>query len=394
MSRPRLLTPRFALICLSGVVYFSALSLPLSVLPVMVESGLGGTSTQVGLSVGILGASAAIVRPIIGPLGDRHGRRVIIVVGALLVALHLGLLALADSITVVIGIRLLGGFGEAAVFVGLASAIQDLTPPERRGEAASYFSLTVYGSLAIAPAVGIAVAEATDFDTVWLIGTGLAVTAALIGTSAPGRPDPIPPRPVNRSYIHPAARRPATVLFLGLLGYTGFLAFIAVHAEEVGVDNPGTVFTVHAAIVIGLRFLGAQLPDRLGPTRTTAIALTTSVIALTVLGVWRQPAGVYTGSAIMGVAQSFIFPALFVLVVVNAPDEERSHAIGSFSIAFDLAFAAGGALMGMVADASDRPTAFLAAAGVSGLTLLLSRRILGDVTAAEPVSTAGPRSRR
>ena len=62
--------------------------------------------------------------------------------------------ALATTIPFVIGTRIIAGLGEAAVFVGLATAIQDLSPDDRRAEAASYFSLTIYGSLALGPPLG------------------------------------------------------------------------------------------------------------------------------------------------------------------------------------------------------------------------------------------------
>ena len=393
MRRRSLLTPRFILLCVSGTLYFFAFSLPLSVLPVWVESELGGSSTEIGISVGILGLSAAVLRPIIGPIGDRRGRRLLVVGGASIGALHLALLAVVDTIPLVVAARLLGGVGEAAVFVGLASAIQDLTPDDRRGEAASYFSLTIYGSLAIAPALGDQIVDATGFDSVWLMTAVLSALAAVLGLLAPGRPDPVPPRTQHR-YIHPAAIRPGVIIFLSLVGYTGFLAFAAVHAEDVGVAHPGTVFTLLAVVVMTLRVVAAQVPDRLGPIRMTTIALSFAVLGLTILGVWREPIGVYVGTAILGVAQTFIFPALFVLVVDRAPAEERSHAIGSFSMAFDLAFMAGGLFLGLIADLTDRPTGFLAVAAVSAVTLALSRRILGDVTPTERVEPAGPRSRR
>lgn len=393
MRRPPLLTPRFIIICLSGTLYFFAFSLPLSVLPIWVETELGGTSTQIGISVGVLGLSAAVLRPIIGPLGDRHGQRVLIVCGAIIGAVHLALLAMVDTIPLIVASRLLGGIGEAAVFVGLASTIQLLSPDDRRGEAASYFSLTIYVSLAVAPALGDKLVEATSFDAVWIFAAVLAALAAMIGSIAPGAPDPPPPR-IRQRYIHPAAVRPGVILFLALIGYTGYLSFAAVHAEDVGIANPGTVFTLLAVVVMTLRVVAAPLPDRLGSVLMTTAALSVSVVGMTVLGVWRAPAGVYMGTAILAVGQTFIFPALFVLVVDRAPAEERSHAIGSFSMAFDLAFMVGGLFIGVVADLTDRPTGFLAVAAISAVALVLSRRILGDVTTTERVATIGPRGRR
>jgi len=370
------------------------LNLTLSVLPLFVKEDLGGTSAQVGLAVGSFGIAAAMVRPIAGSIGDRHGRRRLIMGGAMIAGLGTAMLAFAGSIPAVVAMRMLAGFGEAGLFVGAASAIQDLSPADRRGEAASYFSLTIYGSVAIGPPLGEFVANNWTTDTTWLLAGALAISASLVGATAPGAPDELPTQTGPRKFLHPAALRPGIVMFLGLLGYTSFLAFAALHAAEVGIANTGTVFTVFAAVVLVLRIVAARLPDRLGPILTTRISLSFGIVGLLLLWAWRVPMGVYLGAATIAVAQTFLFPALFALVVDTAPDAERSHAIGSFSMFFDLAFGIGGPLIGLVADATDRPTGFLFAAVIATVGLASCGRIIGDVEPTIKVAEVGPRSRR
>jgi predicted MFS family arabinose efflux permease len=84
---------------------------------------------------------------------------------------------------------------------------------------------------------------------------------------------------------------------------------------------------------------------------------------------------------VMALGQCFLFPALFVLVVDRAPDAERSHAIGSFSVAFDLAIAVGGFLVGAVVALTDRPGGFLFCAAVAVGALALTGPVLGGVGA-------------
>jgi len=45
------------------------------------------------------------------------------------------------------------GLGEAALFVAAATLIADLSPPHRRAEAASYFSVAVYGGIGLGLAI-------------------------------------------------------------------------------------------------------------------------------------------------------------------------------------------------------------------------------------------------
>lgn len=392
--RPTLLTPRFVALVSGVTLYFLGLNMTLSVLPLFVEGDLGGTDAQVGIAVSSFGLAAACIRPIIGPLGDRHGRQRLIVSGAIVAGLATVATATATSLGMVIAFRALAGLGEAAVFVGAASAAQDLATDERRGEAASYFSLAIYSSLFLGPPLGEWISETFGTDTAWVLAGGLAVVAASTGIVAPGAPAEPPPKPERRVLIHRAALRPGAVLFLGLLGYTGFLAFAALHAEEVGIANTGTVFTVFALVIIFLRIFAAKLPDQLGPIRTSRISLSCGAIGLAVLAVWTEPVGVYVGAAILAVAQSFLFPALFALVVDDAPDAERSHAISTLSMFFDLAFGLGGPVIGLVSDTFDRSTAFAVSAGIATFALAMCGRILGDVTPSTSVREIGPRSRR
>ena len=392
--RPTLLTPRFVALVSGVTVYFLGLNMTLSVLPLFVEGELGGTDAQVGIAVSSFGLAAACIRPIIGPLGDRHGRQRLIVSGAIVAGLATIATATATSLGMVIAFRALAGLGEAAVFVGAASAAQDLATDERRGEAASYFSLAIYSSLFLGPPLGEWISETFGTDTAWVLAGGLAVVAASTGIVAPGAPAEPPPKPERRVLLHRAALRPGAVLFLGLLGYTGFLAFAALHAEEVGIANTGTVFTVFALVIIFLRIFAAKLPDQLGPIRTSRISLSCGAIGLAVLAVWTEPVGVYVGAAVLAVAQSFLFPALFALVVDDAPDAERSHAISTLSMFFDLAFGLGGPVIGLVSDTFDRSTAFAVSAGIATFALAVCGRILGDVAPSTSVREIGPRSRR
>lgn len=391
---PTLLTPRFVALVSGVTLYFLGLNMTLSVLPLFVEGELGGTDAQVGIAVSSFGLAAACIRPIIGPLGDRHGRQRLIVSGAIVAGLATIATATATSLGMVIAFRALAGLGEAAVFVGAASAAQDLATDERRGEAASYFSLAIYSSLFLGPPLGEWISETFSNDTAWVLAGGLAVLAASTGIVAPGAPAEPPPKPERRVLLHRAALRPGAVLFLGLLGYTGFLAFAALHAEEVGIANTGTVFTVFALVIIFLRIFAAKLPDQLGPIRTSRISLSCGAVGLAVLAVWTEPVGVYVGAAILAVAQSFLFPALFALVVDDAPDAERSHAISTLSMFFDLAFGLGGPVIGLVSDTFDRSTAFAVSACIATFALAMCGRILGDVTPSISVREIGPRSRR
>ena len=370
-----LFTARFALLCLCGLAYFMSLGLVYPVLPGFVENELGGGPVAVGLAVGGFGLSAAVARPLVGPLGDSKGRRYLVMWGCVLVGFGILGNLWATTVTVAVLFRLLTGLGEAAFFVGIAAAAQDMAPEHRRGEATSYFSVMVYGGLAAGPVLGEQLADSAGADAVWITGGVLCAVAIMLGAvSMPGRPEGARSGWPN-SFIHWPALRPALLLGLGLLGYSGFLAFIKLHVDDIGFPHAGAVFVTFAVCVIGLRILLARLPDRLGPQRTSTLSYVFSGSGLWILAFWPQIPGVFVGTVVLAMGQTFLFPALFVMAVQSAPINRRSQAIGTFSIAFDLAVGVGGLVLGGVAAASSYSTAFFAGGCFSVIALIVSRTV-------------------
>lgn len=392
-DRP-LLTPRFVVLVVGGLAYFAALGVLAPTLPKFVEDELGGTELAVGVAAGAFGLSAAILRPFVGTLGDRWGRRALAMGGSAIVAVSIAATVFATSVAAVIGLRLLTGLGEAAAFIGFAAAIQDLAPDGRRGEAASYFSVATYGGLALGPILGEALVD-TSWDAVWAAGAALGVLGALLALTAPGAaatravqeaaeasvPTDDVPAASGRvlRVLHRGALRPGAVLMVNLIGYAGFVAFIALHAEDVGIGNSGTVFAVFAAMVVALRIVAARVPDRLGAITTSSIATVLSATALTMLAVWQTPAGVYAATAVYALGQTFLFPALFAIAVESAHPADRSAAIGTFSMFFDLSVFVGGAVTGIAAAFGGEPAAFATGAVLCLVALGLVRPLLGPL---------------
>src|SRR6478752_7384191 len=82
-DQPPLMTGRFVVVMISGFCYFSAMGAMLPVIPRYVDKRLGGNDIAVGLAVGALAVGAILLRPIAGRAGDRFGRRVLMIGGAL-----------------------------------------------------------------------------------------------------------------------------------------------------------------------------------------------------------------------------------------------------------------------------------------------------------------------
>jgi MFS family permease len=197
-----LTTPAFLAVTLASLAYFTGDGVLIPAVPRYVQGPLAAGDVAVGLVVGAFSLSAFFLRPWVGGLGDRWGRRPLMVVGAgLFTASVLGYPA-ASSPAALAGLRLLTGAGEACFFVGALTAVADLAPARRRGEAMSFASLALYVGIGVGPLLGEVAIERSGFAAAW----------ALAGVAWPpprSRCWPPRPAPMTAARLRPA-RRPAT----------------------------------------------------------------------------------------------------------------------------------------------------------------------------------------
>ncbi|MFY9588925.1 MAG: MFS transporter [Actinomycetota bacterium] len=376
------MTAPFVLVVLSTFAYFLCVGMLLPTMPRFIEGPLGGTDIAVGLSGGVFSLAAVVLRPFAGRAGDRRGRRPLILYGSAIVAASVGATTLVESIPVLMIFRLTAGVGEAFFFVGAAAAVNDLAPEERRGEAVSLFSLSLYGGLSFGPILGESILDGSHFAAVWWIAAALAATATILGVrvrdARPDRGDGPPAR-----LLHPAAVLPGLVLFSAVWGFAAFSSFVTLYAiDDLGMSGARFVFFTYSFTVLLIRLFGARIPDILGSRRAATIATSTVGAGMLVIAIWQEPAGLYLGSFIFGIGQAFAFPALMTLAVRGAPAHERGAVVGTYSAFVDLAFGAGALSLGPVAHSLGYPATF-AVSGVIALAGLVLLR-------AKVRETAGP----
>ena len=177
---------------------------------------------------------------------------------------------------------------------------------------------------------------------------------------------------------------PGLVLGMGLFGFGGFNAFIALYALEVGLDGVGPLLALFAIVVVAVRSFGAKIPDRLGPARTVRLALVTLTVGLLTIGLWDAPVGLYAGTFVFSVGQALAFPAVMTLALSRTPADDRGAVAGTVTAFVDVAIATGAIALGAVADLSGYSAVFLVSATVAAAGLAVLQRVV----AASPAPAA------
>lgn len=375
----RLLTGTFVRLTVGELAYFSAAGVAIYALPPYVAGPVGSDTAGAGLAFGAFAVTALILRPVAGRLSDRVGRRPLLVGGALLAAVMMLLTALADTLPLVVALRLGVGVAEAAFFVAAFAALADVAPPDRMGEAFSYSSLGLYLGLTLGPPLGEVLVRSFGFTAAW---TGAAVlllvASALVHSIGETRPPRTPedegPTPLMLWTTVP----PALGFLTSVVAMGGFLAFASLHAQRVGVARTSLPLAVYGVVVVVCRVVFAKVPDRLPPLRLGATALVAIAAGMTTAAVWATPTGFLLAAVLMGLGVSFSTPAFFTAIFAAVRPSERGVASGTASACIDIGLGGGSIALGLMAQSHGIPWGFGVAAGValagSVWTLALSRR--------------------
>jgi MFS family permease len=397
-TRCRLVTRPFVAVTVATGAFFVYVGMLVPLLPAFIEDELGAGELGVGLSISAFALAAILVRPLIARLIETHGRRVVMVGGSLLAGVAGLLCATVDSLLSLLALRAIAGIGEAALFVGAATSIADMAPPDRRAEAASYFSVAVFGGIGIGPVIGEAVLADDRFQLAFVVAAGFTVLAALLSLAVPHRIETAvddadasaEPRVGLARFFHPAAVGPGLVLASGIAAFSVFSAFLPEHAKSIGLGGSGGLFVVYSIVCLVLRVAGARLPERLGARRSVSIAFVTIAVALAGLAAFPAAWALWSAAAVIGVGMAFMYPSLMALTVNRVDERERPAAISSFTMFFEIGTVAGGIALGTVAELLGKRSAFGAAVVVCAFGLWVLRAHVAPVTE-RPALAPSPR---
>ena len=359
----------------AALLAFLAIGAALPVLPAYVHGPLHAGDVSVGIVVGAFALTAVVCRPLAGRQADERGRRMVLVVGALVMALGGGLYVLASSVPALVAARLVVGAGEGAVYTAGATWAVDLAPEDRRGLALSIFGLAVWGGLSLGPLIGELLRSGLGYEAVWTITVLLPLAGATIAARLPEPGRELSARARRRltglAFIPRAAYRPGLALALANLGYAALAGFVVLHLRARGIGGGAIVFTAFAIAVFASRLVLSRLPDRAGAHRTAAAAGLLEALGLLIIAAAHSLPVALAGAIVIGVGFSMLFPSLALMVVGDVGEDRRGSALGAFTAFFDIGVGLGAPIAGATAALAGYPAVFvLAAAAALGTAAL------------------------
>ena len=319
----------------------------------------------------------AIASPIWGVLGDRYGRKPMLLRSMIGGAVTVGLIFFVRSPTELLILRLLQGATSGTVAAATALVAAE-TPRNRVGWALGVVTSAVALGGASGPVIGGLAGAAFGLRLVFL-GGGVLLLLSTVPVFFIVRESP------RRARVGPQVgtmdlirQRPGAVRALSvLIGAQGLINVCNSATQLLVVLRLLDMLTSGVAAVTGVAYglagiasSGAaifytQVTRRFGYVRTTALAAVMVAVAISLIAVAPWVAVVVAGVALNGLFSGVVIPATASMIGLETPPEAQSTVFGANASSVALGFSIGPAVGGGVAATAGVPAALIVMAGLA-----------------------------
>ena len=351
-----------------------------------IRHDLGGSDQTVGFVIGIFSFVALAARFLSGPLADRRGRKITILLGLTSCGLAGGAYLLPLGIAGAYLGRILQGFGEACLYTGAAAWAVELGGIHRGAQALGYVSSGIWGGISAGPVVGQWLGSFQHAALFQM--TAAAVALVLLSQIVE---DYVPSTHTRRrEWIPRRIIAPGVAVGFVNVHYPVIAGFLILHLAKHGNSGPAA-FSAYAFLILMSRFFLGGLPDRIRPEITFYGGLVAMAVGLILLAAAPPPPVAIGAAALLGFGFSFPWSSVAGTLLRNTPEGERGSVVGLLSAFYDLFVGVSSFAAGAIADHFGYAAAFVMAALAIGAAAVAGRSVFGarPETQVEELQEAG-----
>ncbi|AJK67692.1 MFS transporter [Corynebacterium marinum DSM 44953] len=381
-ARERLISPTFVLAWVVNFLQYLLFYLLVTTIALYAVREFAASQTASGLAASSFVIGATLGRIFCGYVIDTLGKRPVLLVSAVVIALTSTLYLVVDSLPLLIAVRIVHGCAYAFASTALMAIAQTAIPSRRRAEGTGYFALTSTLATAVGPALGLALVGAFTYDILFIASLAIAVLALALSIflrpSAAQRQaiaeakKATRPRFSFRDIAHPAVAPIGAFMLLIGLAYGGVITFLNGYAVERGVlTGAGLFFLAYAVPMLLMRPVLGRLQDKRGDNIVVYLGLALFILALGMLALATADWHVVLAGALTGLGYGTLMPACQAIAVNAVPREKIGTGISTLFLFMDLGLGLGPILLGALVAATGYGTMYATLAGVAAAAAVL-----------------------
>ncbi len=358
-NQPKLWTGSFISICLVNFFIFINFHALLPTFPFFITS-LGGDAMAIGIAASLFSLATVVSRPFVGWIIDTRGRRTILLIGLVGLALMPLGYCVALGIALAILLRTIHGMFHAVASNANSTWVADIVPRERMGEGLGMHGLSLAISTAIAPAIGLTLMNSFGFHPLFAMTSISIVIAFTLTLFIKNKNYTIERKPLRlKELLEPMAVPAAITQCLFMVTYSVVEVFVAIYATEKGLPTGGVYFVFIAISTLVTRIALGRFVDLHGEELLVYTGNAACIAAVLLLVLCHSLPCFILSAACLGYAFGAIVPSLQTMAMHAVAPERRGAATSTFFVAFDLGVAVGGFIAGALIQAFGYDTMFL-----------------------------------
>lgn len=366
----------------AGLLFWFSITSLLPVLPLYIQD-FGGTKQQIGLVMGCFAIGLLLTRTWLGALADRRGRKIVILIGAFVVATApLGYL-LVKSIPLLMVLRAFHGISIAAFTTGYSALVVDISPVKQRGELIGYMSLAIPIGMAIGPAFGGYLQEEFGYTVLFLVSAISGLSALLCAQEVKEELKSVTQlsEKHDRSFksrtfweliATPALVVPGIILLLIGTLFGTLVTFLPLYLEDANLEfNAGLFYGVAAIASFIARVAVGKSSDIIGRGLFITGSLVCYALSMVILALAKTELAFTVAAILEGTGGGVLIPMMIALMSDRSYAGERGKVYGLCIGGFDLGVAIAGPIFGSFAFTLNYINMFLIAGGFASLALVI-----------------------
>lgn len=353
-----------AIVVVSAFAELSYTTVNMSAMGVYINEGIKIDPKWIAVCSIVFVSMEGLLKSPMGILGDRYGRKPLIVIGPLVSVLTALLTPLSANPYVLVFLRVLDGLGAAALWPAAFSLIGDHVPAEKRASAMSLFNVAYLLGLALGPALGgtvndfahthlgFSVARSKE-ASFYLAAAMFAITTVVAYVMIPN----FPPTAGKKSsegehgfnlgeFVEMLRRMPMTLLmtFVTFLGIGLVIPYFKVFLlEHFGLTESrfGVMMIGPALAVAALAVPMGKVADKMGKARAVQIGIGICTVSFWLLLMMTHQWSIMLLGSLLGIGFAVAFPAWMALITTECDDSQRGTVVGAVGTAQGIGAVAG-----------------------------------------------------